>query len=227
MSTTIASAREGIRILLKEVEVSGGMIDTERLTYVLVRQAQLAGAEVKQPDTWVTGAFTLSDSGSPDFTIAGSTYDYEAITHLRRASDGFQLRRQTRDVIEWLRATSSPATGPPTDYYFHEPTSRTLKVRLHPRPIAADTIDALVQRFAIGTFELTDTIEGSEWVLRAIELRTAAEILGSLPPDDLVKLKLAPAAGVGWIEQARVFIQKEQERKNRLRAVSHIPAQVS
>jgi hypothetical protein len=235
MSLSIANARLNVRINLGDLDEGAYAIDNEQLTRILVRQAQLHNALAGLPDRWATtqatGALAISDTGSPDFSF-DEDFQFDGIEFLRRASDGYLLTRRTRDEIERLRATTTPATGPPTDYYLHEATGATgMAARLHPRPIAADTLHALVHSIATSTtgpaYTDATVLEGSDYLLRAIELATASEVLLRMVPAERERIKLSADAAALWKADAAMLLDHERTRKSRLRAVSHIPAQVN
>lgn len=226
MSLTIVQARLNVRINLGDLDDSAYAIDNERLTRVLVRQAQLHNTLAGVSDNWIVAALTVSDTGSPDFTFTGSL-QYDSVQELRRASDGFLLKRSTRDAIEAMRATTTPGTGAPEAFYLFETTGPVLKARLHPRPVAADTIDALVQSIAGATYTDATVIDGSEYLLRAIELATAMEAMARITQGERERIKLSPEVAASWKSDRDTLVGLERERKNRLRAPSHIPAQVN
>ena len=227
MSRTFATSALNIRSMMNDNDAAAYAINTDRLYHVLAAQAGDLGGGPLVGEDWVTAIITLSGTGSPDFAFP-ATSQIERIIHLRRASDGLLLARVSSDEIERLRQSASPGTGPPTHYYLFEPPSGILKARFWPRPVAADTIDAL-RATGASTTTYTDatSIDYSEGMCDAIEAATAAELFVCLDDATRSRLGLGAGAAGAWMSRVASGVRAERERKGRLHDVSRIPAQVN
>lgn len=223
MSLTIANARLNVRVLLNDLNEAAYAISDERLTRVLVRQAQLTRGVTMGEETTV--AVAISGTGGTDFSLA--TVATRVLT-VRRRSDGVLLQPRTLQEMAYLWGQGSePPAGPPTDYAPLDLAGLITVLRLHPIPDSNDTLDCWVQTLASAAYTDATTLEGSEYAMRMMELNTASEAAVLIPPPERQRINLDAAVVASWKADARTFERLERERWDRLRSVSHIPAQVN
>jgi len=195
-----------------------------------VRHAQLHNGLVGPSEQWLQegDAFQTAASDDPDYTIQVSGLQHDSVIQLQRETDGIPLIRETMEVInQMLGPVLNPARGRPSHYALHETTGPVLTARCYPCPDAVYNIDVLTRSISAATYTDATVIDGSEYLQRAIELATASEAAARMVSSERERIKLSPDVAATWKEDQRVLLRHERERKNRLRATSHIPAQVA
>lgn len=214
MSATLAATRRAVRLLLRDTDARDYAVPSDEMDRAILRHALEIGEDTGLGEAWATVA-TLSDSGSTDFAMSLSSSQLSNVRLLRLASSAAALERVTDEQMESFRASVPVGTGEPSTYTLIEGTTQGVTLRLYPRPIAADTVEALIRFDPSQTVADATVIPLADLQLRAAELGAAAELLASLPPETQGKLGVSNVVVPVWQQAAERMRRDEKERRAR------------
>lgn len=214
MSATLATIRRNVRLLLRDTDSRDYAVRSDEMDRTILRHALEVGEDTGLGEAWATVA-TLSDSGSTDFALALSSQQLSNVRHLRLVSSGESLVRLDDAAMEEVRSGATIGTGIPEFYTLIEGTTQGVTLRLYPRPVAADTVEALIRFDPSQAVADATVIPLSDVQLRAVELGAAAELLASLTPEAAGKIGTSQVVVPVWQQSAERMRRDEKERRAR------------
>ena len=180
--------------------------------------------------TLVPGTYDYLYTHAPVAGAGSATVSALEIVAVRRTSDGQYLGRLSPSQLDAQRTGSSTGSGPPE---FYSPytvietgvasgtDSAKLRLRVHPPPATADTLDLLVRgaegilftTLAEGFSEAAaNNIDLPDNILIALQRWTAGRLAETTTPEKLAELNLAPNVGSTFIARAEAVFSEEASR---------------
>lgn len=221
MSATLATLADRVRQLMNDTDPDDYAVSSPKLWRALVSKAWEWAPRFGYGETWQTALFTTSNSGSTDFTAASGTV-YGNVAHLKRASDGYQLKRESRDTIEAWHATIPQSTGKPSHYYLFESTAQRLTARFYPRPNESDTIDAMITVVPAESAIATDTINFSPQALDGLARCVASGIIDGMTDEQRAARVLSPDFSRRLYADGEGLKEAEIARQSRLKRMGGV-----
>lgn len=219
MSLTVTQCRFNVRRLLGDLNNGAYAINNEQLTAILVRQAQMHRGLALPSES--TENVTINNTGGNSFALATATVN--RITKVVRSSDDFMLTKRSREEIDALTSGTLP-TGPPTDYAVNEssPGGPITALLLYPAPVSADTLVVTRSTALAAAYADATELEGSEYLMRAIECATASEAALRMGQEARDKIKLSVEVIQSWTSDRVELMLLEKNRKRRLTAAPYV-----
>lgn len=220
MSLTLKTLAARVQQMTRDTDPDRRVVSSPRTFRLLVDKGWAVALDLGVPETWTTAFVTLSDTGSSDFSAPGSVFG--RIRRLRLASTGAEVRRASPAEVEAMRAAVPLPAGSPQFFYVYESGPTTMKLRFHPRPNAADTVDAMVSALPTDTALSSDTMDLVPHVMDAIVKLVAADIVRSLDEASLARLQLDRGAADAFEREGAGLIEREKLRLARARRVGYV-----
>jgi hypothetical protein len=219
VSGTRGASRLVVRQLLGDLRDGDFAASNERINALLDQNTQRASEQLGYSDTWTTSFATLS-AGNPDGT--GASNSYQAVAILKRQSDGVILEKVSWDQLESLRQVATVSTGAPVKYAVREGSGQSFLFRVYPNPDATYVLDAFLQSIQGALTTDASVIGFGRSGVQAVELMTAADVVGSLSADMLSKLHLSVAAAGPFAARGKQALSAEDARQTSLRRTDSI-----
>ena len=224
MSQTLAQTLVRVRILLKDPNPPAGgtvlaVTDVDAY-HTLMDLAQIMAPDLGLGRGWVSAWIAISDTESSDFSPAVGI-EYETILELVRASDHWPLERVSNTEMEMLRRGTMIPFGPKvTHYTILEKTSganEVVTIRVHPRPTAADSLDALLEEIPTAAYADATVLPFSHDALRGLEREAAIDLALGMLAEDFDDHGLSKDLLARWEREAAASRQNASNRRRRQR----------
>lgn len=211
MSKTLVALRDDIRTRLNDTNPGDFCFSNDRVDRVVETQLQSIGQDLYGSQVWALSAVTLV-VGTTDYTLPAAEYD--AFIVIKRHSDGYLLAKTTAVDIYRMRQGAGSGGGKPSAYAILEGDLGARTLLLDIAPLEADSIDILR---SVEDADLTptdaDVIDLTRSGLRALELYSAAELLGTATDEQLTKLVIDRGVARMWGALASKLVKGEVERQ--------------
>jgi len=205
------------RVLMGDNNTDDPIVAEDLLRLSVNTQVSRTAKDLGVQNYWIRNAITLNTTDY-DFPLP-NTVQYGQVLHVQYNSDSIPLTKVPRDILMRSRAGVTASTRVSRQFIYAldlDPSQQTILMFTF-RPGTVEGIDVYVN--AIPDFWASGpgtapTIPFSQAVMRAIALRVAADVVGTLGPDRMIALALNPNVPDKWETTASQLIRNERIFQN-------------
>lgn len=240
MSITLSRVRSRIRGRLNDVDLSHPAYSTIQYDQAIASAYLICQARLPAPYLYSAAAVTIA-AGGDTFTLPTTVTqwtggdgqaEYAGDVRLRLTSNGQWLEKITVEQLDALR-DGEPEVRLSIPFYFAlwEDKDQVVQGRCHPGAASTETCDLfhtltaddLRDYVGSGSDDMDDvSVNFSRIAAQALELYTAADLLGRMPKDKALRLELDKSIAGSWRAEADVMSYREEARRHDLEQTGEI-----
>jgi len=247
MSIALRRVRDRISMKLRDTDARKGTFDTVYLDNAICEAYLALQGRLPPPDLYTANAFTIG-AGGDTFTMPTSVTqwtgndggaEYAGDFRIQLASNGQFLQKRTVEELDSMRnrlPTVSPALSIPYLYTLWEESDQDVQGRCYPGAKVAEacnlfrTFKADDLRDFVGAG--TDTLDNVEVMFSrlgtvALVYHVCAELVASMPEDDLKLRRLNPAVAQLWMQMSEDALYNEACARHDIDSVGRVQRWVS
>lgn len=212
-STTGDLIVAGARTLLGDMNAADPVVGPEILRLSVDTQVSQMALDIGMGPKWVRNAVLLT-TADHDYVLPG---DYARVLEVAYSRDYYPLQEQPLDTVIRMRAGYKGNGGRQFVYALDVNENQETVLMLVYKPNESEYIDLYVSQLpdvwgpmpaASPTFYFSPAVQ------RALELRVAADVGGTLGPDRMIALALNPNVPDKWNASADKLVRSERIKLN-------------